>query len=148
MELIRPPMGWNSFDCYGPRVTEDAVRANAEYMSENLKDFGWEYIVIDIQWYAYNSSVNMEETGFVPFQRIELDEYARLYPCPQKFPSAAGNDGFSGLATYIHSLGLKFGIHMMRGIPRVAAHSHSKLWNTEITVDQIAYIPVTGDILP
>ena len=138
MELIRPPMGWNSFDCYGPRVTEDAVRANAEYMSENLKDFGWEYIVIDIQWYAYNSSVNMEETGFVPFQRIELDEYARLYPCPQKFPSAAGSDGFSALATYIHSLGLKFGIHMMRGIPRVAAHSHSKLWNTEITADQIA----------
>jgi len=47
-----PPMGWNSWDCYGPTVTEAEVKANADYMSQYLKPFGWEYIVVDIRWYV------------------------------------------------------------------------------------------------
>ena len=43
-----PPMGWNSWDCYGARVREDEVRANAEYMAKKLKQYGWEYVVVDI----------------------------------------------------------------------------------------------------
>ena len=138
MELIRPPMGWNSFDCYGASVTEKSVKANADYMAENLKNFGWEYIVIDIEWYAYNLGMRPDDYSYVPFQRLEMDEYARLYPCPSKFPSCSGAEGFKPLADYIHNLGLKFGIHMMRGIPRIAAHSHSRLWNTDVTADRIA----------
>ena len=46
-----PPMGWNSWDCYGAAVTEEQVRANARYMAEHLKEYGWEYVVVDIQWY-------------------------------------------------------------------------------------------------
>lgn len=46
-----PPMGWNSWDCYGASVTEAEVRGNADYMARNLKEHGWEYIVVDIQWY-------------------------------------------------------------------------------------------------
>lgn len=48
---LTPPMGWNSWDCYGASVTEAEVRGNAEYMSKYLKSYGWEYIVLDIQWY-------------------------------------------------------------------------------------------------
>ena len=46
-----PPMGWNSWDCYGAAVNEEQVRANAEYMAKYLKEYGWEYVVVDIQWY-------------------------------------------------------------------------------------------------
>ena len=45
-----PPMGWNSWDCYGPTVTESEVKANADYMAANLKKHGWEYVVVDIRW--------------------------------------------------------------------------------------------------
>ncbi len=45
-----PPMGWNSWDCYGTTVTEAEVKANAAYMAEHLKQHGWQYVVIDIQW--------------------------------------------------------------------------------------------------
>ena len=139
MDMIRPPMGWNSFDCYGVCVNEEQVKANAEFMAENLKDYGWEYIVVDIEWYSYTSQPPRDGGGiYVPFGRIEVDEYARPLPCLKKFPSAAAGAGFGPLASHVHSLGLKFGIHMMRGIPRIAAHTHSKLWDTEITADQIA----------
>ena len=50
-----PPMGWNSWDCYGASVREDEVRANAEYMAKKLKQYGWEYVVVDIQWYEPNA---------------------------------------------------------------------------------------------
>lgn len=129
-----PPMGWNSWDCYGASVTEETVRANAKFMAEHLKDYGWEYIVVDIQWYEPTANSH-EYHKFVP---LEMDEYARLLPAPNRFPSAADGKGFKPLADYIHSLGLKFGIHMMRGIPRQAAHNHCALKGTSITADQIA----------
>jgi hypothetical protein len=45
-----PPMGWNSWDCYGTTVTEAEVKANADYMAQHLKQHGWQYVVVDIQW--------------------------------------------------------------------------------------------------
>lgn len=48
----RPPMGWNSYDYYDTTVTEAQVKENADFMAEHLKEFGWEYVVVDIQWYA------------------------------------------------------------------------------------------------
>ncbi|MBO6108040.1 MAG: glycoside hydrolase family 27 protein [Eubacterium sp.] len=138
MDLIRPPMGWNSFDCFGVSVNEAQVRANADFMAENLKDYGWEYVVVDIEWYSYTNQPMPDGQIYVPFGRMEMDEYSRPFPCLTKFPSAAAGEGFGPLASYVHGLGLKFGIHIMRGIPRIAAHMHSKLWNTELTADQIA----------
>ena len=138
MDLVRPPMGWNSFDCYGLNVNENQIRVNAEFMAENLKDFGWEYIVVDAGWYSYTAPLIPGEQLYKPFGRIEMDEYSRFFPCVQKFPSATAGVGFSALASFIHGLGLKFGITIMRGIPRVAAHNHIKLWDTEATADMIA----------
>ena len=118
-------MGWNSYDYYNTLVNEEQVRANADYMANHLKKFGWEYVVIDIQWSdADAGSRNAEGIQYIPFSRFCIDEYSRQIPAPNRFPSSAGGKGFKPLADYIHSLGLKFGIHIMRGIPRFAAHDH------------------------
>ena len=129
-----PPMGWNSWDCYGTAVTEADVRSNAEYMFENLKDYGWEYVVVDIQWYQPAAI----DHNYQPFSDVTMDEFGRLVPAVNRFPSAAGGAGFKPLADYVHSLGLKFGIHIMRGIPRLAAHRHLPIKNRQ-AVDGMQY---------
>lgn len=48
---LTPPKGWNSWNIYGASVTEQEVRNNAQVMAEKLKAYGWEYVVVDIQWY-------------------------------------------------------------------------------------------------
>ena len=115
-----PPMGWNSWDCYGAAVTEEQVMQNARYMAEHLKPFGWEYVVADIQW-SSPTALNHE---YVPFSDLCMDGYGRLIPAENRFPSSAGGKGFAPLAEEIHRLGLKFGIHIMRGMPRAAAHGN------------------------
>lgn len=128
------PMGWNSWDCYGASVTEDIVRANADFMAKNLKQYGWEYIVVDIQW----SEPTAESHEYHPFAPLHMDEYGRLIPAENRFPSAAGGKGFKPLADYVHSLGLKFGIHIMRGIPRQAVHKNMPILGSSRTAREIA----------
>ena len=129
-----PPMGWNSWDCYGAAVTEDTVRSNADYMAAHMKEYGWEYVVVDIQWYQ-PSAINH---GYEPFSDVVMDEYGRLLPAPNRFPSAADGKGFAELAAYVHSLGLKFGIHIMRGMPRMAAHRDLPIKSSAFTARQVA----------
>ena len=129
-----PPMGWNSWDCYGPAVTEEIVRRNAAFMAKHLKQYGWEYIVVDIQWYE-PAAVSHH---YNPFADLCMDEYSRLMPAENRFPSAAGGKGFAPLAEYVHSLGLKFGIHIMRGIPRQAVHRNTKIKGSARTAREIA----------
>ena len=133
-----PPMGWNSYDYYNTEINEAQVRANAEYMAGHLKEFGWEYVVIDIEWYASDVGSKDEIYQYIPFGKLVMDEYSRLIPDPVRFPSSKEGKGFGPLADYIHSLGLKFGIHIMRGIPRAAAHEHRKLMGTAMTADRLA----------
>ena len=109
-----PPMGWNSWDSYGEGITEDEVRANADWMAEHLKQFGWQYVVIDEGWYVLNPGA---KTGEVKFA---VDDNGRYIPVVGRYPSAEHGAGLKPLADYIHSLGLKFGIHILRGIPREA----------------------------
>ena len=127
LRLDRAPMGWNSWDCYGAAVTEDTVRANAKYMADHLKDAGYEYVVVDIQWYEPGS----ENNEYHPFADLCMDGYGRLIPAPNRFPSAEGGQGFKPLADYVHSLGLKFGIHIMRGIPRGAVSKNTPVLGTD-----------------
>ncbi len=127
----RPPMGWNSYDYYDTTVDEAAIKANADYMAANLKEYGWEYVVVDIEWYAHGAGTQRDKYQYIPFSKLEMDEYSRLLPDPNRFPSTKDGAGFKPLADYIHTLGLKFGIHIMRGIPRVAAHKHCAIkYNT------------------
>ncbi|MBE6062984.1 MAG: glycoside hydrolase family 27 protein [Clostridium butyricum] len=131
---MTPPMGWNSWDVYGASVTEDEVRKNAQYMAENLKEYGWQYIVVDIQWYEPKA----ESCMYNSFTELDMDEFSRLIPAENRFPSSKGGKGFKPLADYIHELGLKFGIHIMRGIPRQAVHNNTKILGTDITAREIA----------
>lgn len=130
-----PPMGWNSWDCYGAAVREEEVRGNAEYMARYLKPFGWEYVVVDIQWYE-PGAVSSQYRPFVP---LEMDEYSRLIPAVNRFPSAEGGKGFRPLADYVHNLGLKFGIHIMRGVPRQAVHANTAIKGTSLRAREIAH---------
>ncbi len=130
-----PPMGWNSWDCYGPTVTEKEVKANADFMATNLKEFGWEYVVVDIRWFVANDKAggyNESNPVYV------IDNYGRYQPAENRFPSSVNGKGFKALADYVHSKGLKFGIHIMRGIPKVAVLRHLPVKGTNgITADQI-----------
>jgi hypothetical protein len=130
-----PPMGWNSWDCYGPTVEEHEVKANADYMAKHLKKYGWEYIVVDIRWFVENDKAggyNQTDPRYV------LDEYGRYQPAVNRFPSAANNKGFQPLADYVHSKGLKFGIHIMRGVPKEAVAKKLPVHGTNgITANQI-----------
>lgn len=128
------PMGWNSWDCYGAAVTEDIVRQNAAFMAKHLKQYGWEYITVDIQW----AEPTAENHEYHPFTELCMDEYSRLIPAVNRFPSSADGKGFAPLAEYVHSLGLKFGIHIMRGIPRQAVHQNTPILGSTQTARQIA----------
>ncbi len=134
-----PPMGWNSWDSYGETVTEAEVRANAEWMARHLKQFGWQYIVIDEGWYVTNPGAKPTDLKF------SLDEAGRFIPAVNRFPSAADGAGFKPLADYIHSLGLKFGIHILRGIPREAVAKNLRITLSPYTAKEAAD---TDDICP
>ncbi len=127
-------MGWNSWDCYGTTVTEAEVKANADYMASKLKKYGWQYIVVDIQW----SDPNAKAHGYRPNADLAMDGYGRLIPAVNRFPSAANGAGFEPLAAYIHKLGLKFGIHIMRGIPRRAVTANLPVAGSRAHADEIA----------
>ena len=133
-EALKAPMGWNSWDCYGAAVTEDVVRQNAKFMADHLKQYGWEYVVVDIQWYEPLAGSH----EYHPFTELCMDEYSRLIPAENRFPSSAGGKGFAPLAEYVHSLGLKFGIHIMRGIPRQAVHQNTPIKGTDKTAREVA----------
>ncbi len=129
-----PPMGWNSWDCFGPTVTEQEVKANAVYMADHLKEFGWQYVVVDIRWYVENDKAH----GYNEKDPVmTVDEYGRLLPAVNRFPSSAAGKGFRPLADYVHGLGLKFGIHIMRGIPRLAVERNTPILGTERTARDI-----------
>ncbi|MFE6735102.1 alpha-galactosidase [Microbacterium sp. NPDC057650] len=127
-------MGWNSWDCYGTTVTEAEVLANAEFMAEHLLRFGWDTVVIDIAW----SDPTARAHGYNADAPLHLDEWGRLMPDPARFPSAAGREGFAPLAERIHALGLRFGIHAMRGIPRRAVAQNLPILGTDTTAADVA----------
>jgi hypothetical protein len=127
-------MGWNSWDCYGTTVTEDEVLANAEFMRDHLLPHGWDTVVVDIQWYEPTARAH----GYNPDAPVLLDAYGRQLPAPNRFPSAAQGAGFAPLAGRVHGLGLRFGLHIMRGIPRRAVAARLPVAGTGFTADEIA----------
>jgi hypothetical protein len=129
-----PPMGWNSWDCYGPTVVEDEVKANADFMAKNLKKFGWEYVVVDIRWYVANDKAHGYNEKNAEYA---IDEYGRFIPAENRFPSSTNGKGFKPLADYIHGKGLKFGIHIMRGIPKIAVEKALPVLGTKVTAKDI-----------
>jgi hypothetical protein len=129
-----PPQGWNSWDSYGTTVTEDEVLANAAFMAEHLLPHGWDTIVIDIDW----ADPTARSHGYNETAPLRIDGFGRLQPDPVRFPSSADGAGFAPLATRLHELGLKLGIHVMRGIPRVAVAADTAILGTDATASQVA----------
>ena len=124
---LTPPMGWNSYDSFIAAVTEADVLAAAQAMKTLLAPYGWNTIVIDYLWY------DPEKT---------IDANGRWLPSKSKFPSATGSDGFKSIAAQVHALGLSFGIHLMRGIPRKSVTANSPILNSTYTASQAGN---TGD---
>lgn len=146
-----PPMGWNSFDSYDCRINEAEFKATVDYMADNLLDYGWEYAVIDYIWWHPepgnwdtprrfghpNLRYNEDGSPLHP-EYTTMDEYGRLMPSVERFPSAADGKGFKPIADYVHNKGMKFGIHIMRGIHRVAAHNNTPILGTDFGAKNIA----------
>jgi len=139
-------MGWNSWDAFATTVTEAQARAQAETMAAKLAHYGWNVFTVDIQWYEPNA------TGFDYRKdaKLTLDACGRLLPAANRFPSAAGGKGFKPLADTVHGLGLKFGLHLMRGIPRQAVAARTPILGTPYTAADIAdptsLCPWNGDM--
>ncbi len=129
-----PPMGWNSWDSFATTITEAQALDVAHIMAAKLKPHGYTVFTIDIQWYEGGA------TGFEYSKTPtpELDGYGRLLPAPNRFPSSAGGHGFKPLADQIHALGLKFGVHLMRGIPRLAVERNTPVLGTALHARDVA----------
>ena len=109
---LQPPLGWNSWDAYGLTIDEAGYRANATVLA-GLREFGWEYAVIDEGWYMQDPFADKLEA-----RKYVWDANGILIPAANRFPSSANGAGFKPLADWVHAKGLKFGIHIVRGIPR------------------------------
>lgn len=129
-----PPMGWNSWDSFGTTITEAQVKQQADYMAAQLLPHGWRILTVDIQWYEPQASGHSYRAG----APLEMDQWGRLLPAPNRFPSATGGAGFRPLADYVHGKGLQFGIHLMRGVPRLAVARKLPVRGTALSAADIA----------
>jgi hypothetical protein len=131
---LTPPLGWNSWDSFGQAVTEDEVKANADFMAARLAKLGWRYIVVDIEW----SEPQRLGPDYPVHSKSEVDGFGRFIPAASRFPSSAGGRGFKPLADYVHRKGLKFGVHIVRGIPRLAVERNTPIEGTTFRAADIA----------
>ncbi len=122
-----PPMGWNSYDAYKDQVNEEQVLANAQYMKDHLRSHGWKYVVIDFRWYDPAPNGNDFALAERTDAKLAADDFGRMLPATNRFPSASDGRGFKALADKLHAMGLKFGFHMMRGIPRQSVRANTPI---------------------
>jgi alpha-galactosidase len=147
---VKPPMGWNSFDAYDCRISEQEFRATVDVMEAKLLKFGWDYAVIDYCWFNDDPGnwtnprrrfghpdIRMKSDG-TPLDTLVMDEFGRLLPSEKRFPSSIKGQGFKPLADWVHSKGMKFGIHIMRGIPREAYYNNLPIKGTKYRAKDIA----------
>jgi hypothetical protein len=132
-----PPMGWNSWDSYGLRISEEQFRANVTALAARLKSAGYTTAVIDEGWYM----LNPEDRRTPDRLQYAVDDYGRFIPVTSRYPSATqggANTGFTALGTWIHAQGLQFGIHIIRGIPRVSVDRNLPIEGSSFTARDAA----------
>jgi hypothetical protein len=130
----RPPMGWNSWNSFATTITEAQARETARIMADKLLPFGYDIFTVDIQWYEPEAASYTYNAKPKP----AMDGYGRMIPAPNRFPSSDGGKGFTQLAKEVHALGMKFGIHVMRGIPRAAVEQNLPILGTQYRAADIA----------
>ncbi len=141
-----PPMGWNSYDSFGDSVTQAEILANARYMQEKLLAHGWRYVVVDFRWYDPQADSGDRKDRLNA--ALTADQYGRLLPAPNRFPSARDGRGFKTLAEQIHDMGLEFGIHIMRGIPRQAVRVNTPIEGSDFRAADAANTQSVCDWCP
>ncbi|KLE35940.1 glycoside hydrolase family 27 protein [Aurantiacibacter luteus] len=129
-----PPMGWNSWNSFATTITEEQALEQATIMARELLPSGYDIFTVDIQWYEPNASSYEYDSSPVP----TMDGYGRLLPAPNRFPSSVNGAGFLPLAERVNALGLKFAVHLMRGIPRLAVEHDLPVLGTNTTAGAIA----------
>src|SRR5579875_1869373 len=125
-----PPMGWNSWDSWGFTITQPEFERTADYMHQHLQKYGWQYMVIDEGWFAQyptRGGVARLTQGYF------ISPHGLYLPAPNRFPQ-----GLKGVADYVHSLGLKFGIHIVHGIPRSAVEKNLPIAGSHYTAQEAA----------
>jgi hypothetical protein len=127
-------MGWNSWNSFATTITEAQARETAQIMARELLPFGYDVFTVDIQWYEPNAS----SYTYASEPQPAMDAYGRLIPAPNRFPSSADGSGFTRLAAEVHKMGMKFGIHLMRGIPRLAVKRNLPVLGTPYRAADIA----------
>src|ERR1700738_3788617 len=109
-----PPMGWNSWDSYGLTVNEAQFRANMVVIAGQPKEFGWQYVGVEEGWYLENP----ENAPIPEALRYTINSQGQYEPAPNRFPTSEFGGGFKPLSDAVHKNGLKFGIPIIRGIPK------------------------------
>eukprot|EP00249_Psilotum_nudum_P018943 c27030_g1_i1 orf=360-2276(+) len=118
-----PPRGWNSYDSYSWIVSEEEFLQNAQRVADDLLAYGYEYVVVDFLWYRRRApGASVSSPGF-----DVIDKWGRPIPDPERWPSSAGGNGFKPIADKVHAMGLKFGIHVMRGISTEAVNNNTPI---------------------
>jgi ABC-type lipoprotein release transport system permease subunit len=107
-----PPMGWNSWDCFGTTVTEDEVVANAEFMARHLRAHGWDTVVVDIAWYdplamagALRAAVRRVEKNAPIYGVAPLEQQLGTYLAQRRFQTSLLT-GFSIVALLMAAVGI------------------------------------------
>jgi len=129
-----PPLGWNSWDCFGLTIWEHELLDQAAFMATHLRPAGYEYVVIDAGW----MEPNPQATYFGANHDLLLDAFGRIQPTPDRFPSCESGKGFGPIAVKLHDMGLKFGIHVMRGIPRKAVRDDLPIYESPYSATDVA----------
>ena len=130
----RPPLGWNSYDSYRNEIGEEETLRNLDVFARKLAPSGYQYFVIDLGWYSETACVpgSLRPWGNDPFD-FSLD--ANGYPVGSRtfFPN-----GIKPIADRAHKLGVKFGLHMMRGMIRKAWEFNLPVKGTNVRMRDIA----------
>ena len=130
---LTPPMGWNSWDSYGLTIDEAQFKANVDVLARRLKPAGYQYAVIDEGWYLLNPQKAKQE----PFE-YRIDAEGRYQPALNRFASAKGTTGFKAVSDSVHARGLKFGIHIIRGIPKKAVEKNTPVADSAFHAADVA----------
>jgi hypothetical protein len=117
-------MGWNSWNSFATTITEAQTLENAQIMARDLLPSGYDILTVDIQWYDPSATGYDYNAKPVP----AMDGHGRLLPAPNRFPSSAGGKGFAPLASQVHAMGLRFGVHLLRGIPASPWSATCRFW--------------------
>lgn len=150
----RPTMGWNSYDAYHAAITEAQFKAVVDKLAERLLTCGYDHVVLDYMWFhpgppGWDPDRNWHTwpprqsrdavTGLL-VPRLVTDDFGRPLPAPNRFPSAGGGAGLGPLADYTHARGMKFGLHIMRGIPTQAVEADLPVAGTPYRLREIAEV--------